>query len=817
MAENYLSSAHAKLSTTRSFLIGTTEFTVRTSGRAYHNIVVGLTLWMGILSDYSNLLGPLVRGTETEARLNALRGRIITMAATEDLSALDFPLGEMLSELDDLADIQLGYLAKVWGFKGPILHNFCEDIAKWKKAVLVNPLLRVAASGTGEVKRHPAALWLGYVADLIILAFPAESETSAGRCTESIAMMRQLTCFLKKLELPRRDLLEDAYANFVKGEDRLRQFFDEIRDSSQDPTSEGNPYSFNVLTSAMKEILRESGLENDWLKILVPKHGNGAVAQPELKTWYDKYKGMSHEPRVAYLLDHAGLGAEQDYAPLVTAAGSSTSSRTSRFIAVPKTWKKLRGISAEPAELQYWQQGVLHSLDQALHRNRFWRLRVDIHDQETSRHYCLSGSESGRYSTIDLSDASDSVSLPLVTRVFGNSELARWLLGTRSVYTDVNGTVRRIMKFAPMGSAVCFPVECIIFALAAEVAVRRKRTSSAQRSLVRAYGDDIIVPTYAFEETKLILAALGFIVNPDKSFAYGGFRESCGAEGWWGVDVAPVRYKSIPIKGYSTRIDALTLASGIAMSNQCYARGFNQTRVFLNRLMLSTYFCLEDSGRTKVAGGKTKPAVKYPSKLALFATYTGAHSTWASPTPTNFHLRRKFRKDTHTMAWEILCWRKRKAVTLINEAFADEADACRLAEWLVRKQSSHEGRVDPNEPVHYECCAEEPLDGDVGVSSGELAEAIQLVAHLQGQDGDVKNRLSYETLGLLTTVALGYLKEAIREYQLADESQVILNPSLKSNGPERRLTERMGVDPTLAPTVKWVSPIWADAITAPNT
>jgi hypothetical protein len=57
--------------------------------------------------------------------------------------------------------------------------------------------------------------------------------------------------------------------------------------------------------------------------------------------------------------------------------------------------------------------------------------------------------------------------------------------------------------------------------------------------LVSVYGDDIIIPTYAYEHLIQLLTALGFVINRDKSFGTGAFRESCGADYYYGINVRP--------------------------------------------------------------------------------------------------------------------------------------------------------------------------------------------------------------------------------------------------------------------------------------
>jgi hypothetical protein len=63
------------------------------------------------------------------------------------------------------------------------------------------------------------------------------------------------------------------------------------------------------------------------------------------------------------------------------------------------------------------------------------------------------------------------------------------------------------------------------------------------------YGDDLVVWTVAYELTCEILTSLGFIVNEDKSYHNGSFRESCGGDYLAGEDVSSVYFPRFPILG----------------------------------------------------------------------------------------------------------------------------------------------------------------------------------------------------------------------------------------------------------------------------
>jgi hypothetical protein len=59
------------------------------------------------------------------------------------------------------------------------------------------------------------------------------------------------------------------------------------------------------------------------------------------------------------------------------------------------------------------------------------------------------------------------------------------------------------------------------------------------------FGDDIIVPTHEYDGIVDTLTKAGLVVNLDKSFCTGAFRESCGGDFLNGVDVTPFYVKSL--------------------------------------------------------------------------------------------------------------------------------------------------------------------------------------------------------------------------------------------------------------------------------
>lgn len=261
-----------------------------------------------------------------------------------------------------------------------------------------------------------------------------------------------------------------------------------------------------------------------------------------------------------------------------------------RVIPVPKTMKTTRIIAAEPTVMQYAQQSLLREFSRALSSDTgmFTGLEDQIPNQEMARR----GSLDGSLATLDLSEASDRVSMELVRAVFSRFPV---LLGAleacRSRRASLpSGEILDLQKFASMGSAVCFPVETIVFVTICLNAIRRslntprlsQRTLARLRSTVRVYGDDIIVPTEHVQSVLRELTMLNMVVNTRKSFWTGSFRESCGKEYWRGEDVSVFKVRAdLP----STRRDAHELASTVSLRNQAYWSGYWETAWYLDGVL----------------------------------------------------------------------------------------------------------------------------------------------------------------------------------------------------------------------------------------
>jgi hypothetical protein len=168
--------------------------------------------------------------------------------------------------------------------------------------------------------------------------------------------------------------------------------------------------------------------------------------------------------------------------------------------------------------------------------------------------------------------------------------MAEGVDATRSRTADVPGFgVIRLAKFASMGSALCFPLEAMVFLTIIVTAIARAGSRPVTRSLlrelrgkVRVYGDDIIVPVEYVRTVTEHLEAFGLKVNSDKSYGSGKFRESCGGDYYDGEDVTPVRLRRVLP---TTRKNTEELVSAISTRNQLYLRGYWRSAAFLDEVI----------------------------------------------------------------------------------------------------------------------------------------------------------------------------------------------------------------------------------------
>ena len=374
----------------------------------------------------------------------------------------------------------------------------------------------------------------------------------------AIKHLRQVLYFAYKLELPYSKAEENRVIDsFVQLDDGL--------------SISSSPLALDKLSLA--KIITRKVFHDFNHKDIRPRHGPGSVATGESldEKWiFSRLYSRIHQVYPYYNYYVVGGASE-----LIDRLGWYKSlirleSGCAKVVLVPKDSRGPRLISCEPLEYQWIQQGLGRRLASFLEfGNPITRNHVNFTRQEINRRIAKTSSASQRYSTLDLKDASDRVSLGLVRSIFANTpELLRALEACRSTETKLpNGKVVSLNKFAPMGSALCFPVEAYIFWVIIVSAVISCKNLPLEKvgSRVFVYGDDIIVPTDWATISIQALEEAGLLVNSDKSCITGYFRESCGLDAYNGTEVTPSRLRKL----WSNQpTDGAALQSYLSLANK---------------------------------------------------------------------------------------------------------------------------------------------------------------------------------------------------------------------------------------------------------
>lgn len=219
----------------------------------------------------------------------------------------------------------------------------------------------------------------------------------------------------------------------------------------------------------------------------------------------------------------------------------------SRLSFVPKSAEISRTICTEPVLNMLFQKGIAALLEGRLRQV----VGIDLARQpDKNRTLARIGSETGKFGTIDLSSASDSMSLNLVRNMFPPS-VTRWLERTRCPVTILpDGTKVTLHMVSSMGNAFTFPLQTLFFSALVLGAYKVCGITPTHPKGWRignyaVFGDDIIVDQRAYRLVCRLLEITGFTVNKDKSFNEGLFRESCGHDYYNGYNVRGVYIKTL--------------------------------------------------------------------------------------------------------------------------------------------------------------------------------------------------------------------------------------------------------------------------------
>lgn len=343
--------------------------------------------------------------------------------------------------------------------------------------------------------------------------------------------LRQILVFGYKAETAINEIQQaEAQASFIETDCNL-DAFDQYFCTAQ------NEWLFIEARKLISRITSKIDLSS-----IVPTHGPGAVFPPCLPRDKSRFNTIYTPIDALYpFYWYFQMTSSQ-----IENAGSSykglkvVDEVVAKLTCVPKDSRGPRLISVHPKESVWIQQGIRRVLEDAIDRSPLTAGRINFSDQGVNGNIALNSSYDRRFATIDLKDASDTISKSLTDFLFGSHSV--YLNSCRATQVELfDGALHRLRKFAPMGNATTFPVESLVFWAVAVSGIRCHY--GVVCSDVYVFGDDICVPTQYYEGVIKALVRAGLRPNPSKCFHEGHFRESCGIDAYKGCNVTPTRLK----------------------------------------------------------------------------------------------------------------------------------------------------------------------------------------------------------------------------------------------------------------------------------
>lgn len=241
---------------------------------------------------------------------------------------------------------------------------------------------------------------------------------------------------------------------------------------------------------------------NTSLKRLAKQH-IGAVSQADRKKLFLEAKNNGYESNCGFYVFYILLMTR--VFRIVGGARGAT---------VPKNNEKARFINIEPMFNVILQMIVSQEIRRILRKKGNFLSPVGDLDAQELHGKLISRS---CFSTIDFSNASDSILLKVVQSLFPG-RFVQYLERYRSKWVTLDDVSIQPYKLSSMGNGFTFEVmSTLLYALASEFA-----------NNVRVYGDDVIIENRYAHEFIRCCEFIGFNVNGQKTFIESNFRESCG-------------------------------------------------------------------------------------------------------------------------------------------------------------------------------------------------------------------------------------------------------------------------------------------------
>lgn len=234
-----------------------------------------------------------------------------------------------------------------------------------------------------------------------------------------------------------------------------------------------------------------------------------------------------------WCFNHRPLGVPPtfySFSPSDTTSFSTDVVLTARAACVPKNRKSPRIVASEPAAGMFAQLAVMNVLEQRL--KCAYGYRVPIRNADIHREFLRRGHN---LVTVDLSDASDYISMDLICNVLP-PDWVDVLNSCRSQCVRLpDGRLVTLATYAPMGNGYCFRLLSLI--CAGILATTCKYSWSD-------FGDDMICHDRDWPGVQEGLLAAGLVINNNKT-GKGRFIESCGIELLDGIEITPFKIKKL--------------------------------------------------------------------------------------------------------------------------------------------------------------------------------------------------------------------------------------------------------------------------------
>lgn len=373
-----------------------------------------------------------------------------------------------------------------------------------------------------------------------------KDELSARGVSDDPANIRQIARMRKRACFHRPKLVEDAIDKFVDINHDVRTHglsldVDIVNNAKHFITVVLERYTTTIDPSCIQETLAISHLYDNW------RFGPGAsIGTKSTHTVEKIVQAMTATSSCAPMVSNlrrinpyfASFDRSNGVEGVLEVVGS-------RLTTVPKNEDTVRTIAIEPSGNMVLQLAAGRYLEGALKM-----IGLDISSQQPkNKAMARRGSIDGSIATIDLASASDRISIDLV-RALMPTKWCDLLLTLRSGEMALPKweVSLELAMISTMGNGFTFPLMTLL--LVSLIYALRCRNPTNPTLFVDwsdtcVFGDDIIVPVEEYVPLCEVLHQAGFVVNLDKSYCEGPFRESCGGDYHLGRDITPFYVKSL--------------------------------------------------------------------------------------------------------------------------------------------------------------------------------------------------------------------------------------------------------------------------------